>query len=433
MSSKVLLVDDEPNVLKGYQRHLRKSHDIELAVGGDEAIEAIRTQGPFAVVVSDMQMPEMSGVELLSKVRDINEHTVRIMLTGNADQKTAVDAVNEGNIFRFLNKPCSPEKLAQAIDAGLDHYRLVTAEAELLNKTLAGSVRMLTQVLSLAMPEAFGMTQESRRLARAVAERMSQVGCVDLAAVEIGPMWQVEMASMLMRVGCVSLPTDVLRKYLTDQALSADEAKLVKETPQLGYNLVSAIPRLQPVAELIRAQNDPAVDETPIVARILKVIGDYQRFQAASSPFAALQRLAGSTRYDSRVVDALAEIISDSCEIRDVEIFGLKEGMILESNVEDVMGRVLIATGAEVHDAMIQKLALLKRSAAGVREPIRVRVVVSTQSPDHAESGAEQVDPGQAKAGVATVADTKAVNSKREPSDDSSGSAPTTKTLLASA
>ncbi|TWU60254.1 Hydrogenase transcriptional regulatory protein hupR1 [Rubripirellula tenax] len=367
MSNKVLLVDDEPNVLKGYQRHLRKSHDIELAIGGAEALEAIASQGPFAVVVSDMQMPEMSGVELLSKVREVSEHTVRIMLTGNADQKTAVDAVNEGNIFRFLNKPCSPEKLAQAIDAGLEQYRLITAEAELLNKTLAGSVRMLTQVLSLVMPQAFGMTQESRRLARAMAETVG----------DAGPMWQVEMAAMLMRVGCVSLPTNVLNKYLADRALDADEAKLIKETPQLGYKLVSAIPRLQPVADLIQAQNDPPVPSTPVICRILKIVGDYQRFQAATSPFTALDRLANSLLYDSELVKVLANIISAGCQLKDVGIIEMKEGMVLESNVEDLSGRVLIAKGAEIHEAMIQKLALLKRSATGVREPIRVRVVTT--------------------------------------------------------
>lgn len=369
MSQKILLVDDEPNVLQGFKRHLRKNYDLELAIGGEAALEAIATNGPFAVVVSDMQMPEMSGVELLGKIRDRNEHTVRIMLTGNADQKTAVDAVNEGNIFRFLSKPCSPENLAQAIDAGLQQYRLVTAEAELLNKTLSGSVRMLTQVLSLAMPQAFGLCQEARTLVRAIAEKMG-----------VGPMWQVEMAAMLMRVGCVSLPADVLAKYLGDEALSVDEQNLVNETPGVGHGLVSAIPRLQSVAEFILAQNARPTDDAPATAKILRVVGDYQRFHSGGSPFSAIRRLEESPAYDQAIVQALADVISSSCEIRKVNVSELREGMVLEGNVEDLAGHLLVAKGAEIHDAMIQKLAMLLRSAAGVCEPITVRALVDAES-----------------------------------------------------
>ncbi len=363
MTRKVLLVDDDSNILQGFNRHLRKSFELELALGGEAALAIMAAKGPFAVVVTDMQMPHMSGVELLSKIRDLSEHTVRIMLTGNADQKTAVDAVNEGSIFRFLSKPCSPEKLAQVIDAGIEQYRLVTAEAELLNQTLSGSLRMLTQVLSLAMPQAFGLCQEARSLVKAVAERIG-----------VGPMWQIELSAMLMRVGCVSLPSIVLDKYLSAGALDVDEIKLVSETPKLGHDLVSAIPRLQGVAELIRAQNDPPHASTPIAAKILKVVGDYQRFKASASPFSAVKRLQASSLYDPAVVNELAEVISAACEIRQVSIVELRVGMVFESHVEDLSGHMLVAQGAEVHEPMIQKLSILRRSASGVREPIRVRV-----------------------------------------------------------
>lgn len=75
------------------------------------------------------------------------------MLTGNSDQQTAIDAVNEGNIFRFLTKPCPPEMLAGALHAGIRQYQLVTAEKELLEKTLRGSIKVLTDVLSRAITE----------------------------------------------------------------------------------------------------------------------------------------------------------------------------------------------------------------------------------------------------------------------------------------
>jgi response regulator RpfG family c-di-GMP phosphodiesterase len=370
MTQKILLVDDEPNVLQGFKRHLRNNFDFEIAVGGHEAIELFKSSGPFAVVVSDMQMPKMSGIELLSKIRDLNEHTVRIMLTGNADQKTAVDAVNEGNIFRFLNKPCTPEHLEQVLNAALEQYRLVTAEAELLSQTLAGSVRMLTQVLSLAMPQAFGLTQEARTLVRTIAERLNT-----------GPLWQLEMAAMLMRVGCVSLPDDVLSRYLEFRPLSVEDAKLVAQTPTIGKNLVSAIPRLQGVAAIIAAQSDPPLPSTPLAARILRVVGDFQRMRSQSSPYQALKRLRNESIYDLTVVDALTEIITETCEIREVSILELREGMILEDSIEDRSGRLLLANGTEVHEAMIQKLLVLRRSSAGVREPIHVRIATVNSNP----------------------------------------------------
>ena len=255
MNRKVLLVDDDPNILDGFRRQLRKSYELATAVGGAEGLEIFDKEGPFAVVVSDMQMPEMSGIEFLGNVRMKNEHAVRIMLTGNADQKTAVDAVNQGEIFRFLNKPCPTEQLSKSIDAGLEQYRLVTAEAELLSKTLSGSVRVLTQVLSMAMPHAFGLGQEARNLCKEIATRM-----------EIRPTWHIEMAAMLMRIGCVPLPQELLIRHLGAQPLSASEQLLIHESVQRSYELVSAIPRLQEVAELIRDQAASVKDQPSVAA-----------------------------------------------------------------------------------------------------------------------------------------------------------------------
>lgn len=377
MTNRILLVDDDPNVLQGFKRHLRKDYDLELACGGHEAVELFATKGPFAVVVSDMQMPEMTGLELLTKLQKLDEHAVRIMLTGNADQKTAVDAVNEGNIFRFLSKPCPPEMLAKTLDAALRQHQLVTAEAELLSKTLAGSVRMLTQVLSLAMPKAFGMSQEARTLARRIAEALGE-----------GPIWQVEMAAMLMRVGCVSLPEEVLEKYLSDEALSATEEKLVAQTPRLGQGLLGSIPRLEDVARLIAHQNNPPTPSTPMTARILKVVGDFQRFRSGGSPFSALKRLRGDSDYDATIVNVLDELITQACEARNVTVSELAEGMVFDENVQDNLGRNLIVSGTEIHEALIQKLVMLQRSGSGVREPIRVQVATFGFAPTLATAGA---------------------------------------------
>ena len=156
MTEKILCVDDEPNVLQACRRQLRKRFHIETADGGEQALQAIAGQDPYAVIVSDMRMPGMDGIQFLARAKELTPNSVRIMLTGNSDQQTAIEAVNEGNIFRFLTKPCPAESLAKAIAAGVEQYRLVTAEKELLEKTLRGSIKVLTEVLSLVNPTAFG-------------------------------------------------------------------------------------------------------------------------------------------------------------------------------------------------------------------------------------------------------------------------------------
>ncbi len=123
MSGKVLVVDDDPRILESYQRVLRKRFSLDTAASGREALEMVSRYGPYAVVVSDMRMPEMSGLDLLMRIREQAPDTVRIMLTGNADQQTAVDAVNRGNVFRFLHKPCSPEVMVEAVEQALEYYR----------------------------------------------------------------------------------------------------------------------------------------------------------------------------------------------------------------------------------------------------------------------------------------------------------------------
>ena len=163
MKGRILFVDDEANILSAYQRQYRKRFKIDTAQSGEKALVLLADNGPYAVIISDMRMPGMNGIELLKRVEAIAPDTVRIMLTGNSDQQTAIEAINEGHIYRFLTKPCSPERLAKALVAGLEQYRLITVEHELLENTLKSIVQVLTDVLSLVNPEAFGRTARLKR------------------------------------------------------------------------------------------------------------------------------------------------------------------------------------------------------------------------------------------------------------------------------
>ena len=125
-------------------------------MGPREGLKILSRKGPFAVILSDLRMPVMDGIQFLSETKTITPDSVRIILTGNADLQNAIEAVNKGNIYRFLTKPCPGHLLRAVLEQAVEQYRLVTAEKELLEKTLKGSVKVLSELLSLVNPEAFG-------------------------------------------------------------------------------------------------------------------------------------------------------------------------------------------------------------------------------------------------------------------------------------
>jgi len=143
MNEKILFVDDDTNLLAAMERNLRLKFHLETAASGEAGLAKMAAEGPFAVIVADMQMPGMNGVQLLSEAQKRHPDTVRLMLTGNADQLTAAEAVNIGHVFQFLTKPCPAETVGLALQAGLKQYQLITAERELLEKTLNGCVKVI--------------------------------------------------------------------------------------------------------------------------------------------------------------------------------------------------------------------------------------------------------------------------------------------------
>ncbi len=375
MSRRILLVDDDLNILQGFKRQLRKRFHIETASGGKEGLEAVVKGGPFAVIVSDMQMPEMDGIQFLNTVRRLAPDSVRMMLTGNADQKTAMDAVNDGHIFRFLTKPCSPEAFTKALEAGIQQYRLITAERELLSKTLTGSVSVLTEVLSLVNPTAFGHATSVRRLVRQICQEMQ----VDNA-------WEIEVAAMLSQVGCVTIPETTLAKLSRGAKLSAEELQTYQGHPQVGHDLIAKIPRLKGVAEIIACQQKcfdgsgtPADgrkgDQIPFGSRVLKLVIDVvQLISAGVSTEMALGVIHDRQGwYDPSLIDALAAALDIEYVVTSVTIDDLEEGMVLDEHIVDKQGAILLAHGQEVTFSMRERLKKFSETAKGVREPIRVR------------------------------------------------------------
>lgn len=131
IEKKVLVVDDDRNLLAAMERRLGRRFDITTIESGEKALNFLASGSRFAVVVCDQKMPKMSGLELLKQFREIAPDTVRIMLTGYGDMETVIQAVNDGQLFKFFAKPIETEELAAAIEAGMQHYRLSAAQRTL--------------------------------------------------------------------------------------------------------------------------------------------------------------------------------------------------------------------------------------------------------------------------------------------------------------
>ena len=189
----------------------------------------IKSHGTFAVVVTDMNMDGMNGIEFLKQVQQKTPDSVRLMLTG-ANLESAIAAVNEGRIFRFLTKPCSAETLRQAIDASLEQYRLVTAERTVLSTTLLGAIKILVDTLSAIRPVAFGRATRVRNIVYCLAR--------ELACDQV---WQVEVAALLSQVGCVFLAEETLRKVYAGEELNPREAEAFQSHPAAGSTLVANV------------------------------------------------------------------------------------------------------------------------------------------------------------------------------------------------
>jgi len=371
MDARILCVDDEPNVAQAFQRQLRQ-FSIVAATGGELGLKAISEGPPFSVVVSDFRMPGMNGVQFLAKVRELSPDTVRIMLTGQAELSAAADAVNEGNVFRFLLKPCPSAKLAMALDAALAQHRLVISERELLEQTLKGAIELLSEILGMVNPEAFGRAHRMRWYMRHLS-----------VALKLADQWQYEVAAMLSQVGCIAVPQEILDKIHLGQPVTDGERAIYASQFQIGPDLIARIPRLGIIAEMVRhqrrANRSASGAQTPeLVAmgsEMLRLAADFDEAITKGASYAsAITRLRAGGQYDPALVAALetlAEMESET-EIRAVRIRDLKAGMRINADVHSKKGLLLLGKGQEITPAVIACLKSFSISPTGVIEPLTV-------------------------------------------------------------
>jgi response regulator RpfG family c-di-GMP phosphodiesterase len=381
MTEKILFVDDQPELLATFQFTLGKKFNITTAQGGDAGLAAIRNQGPFAVVVSDLEMPGLDGLHFLEVVKASSPDSVRLMLTSKTDHKTTIEVVNQANIFRFLNKPCTTEMLAKCLNDALQQHRLVMAERDTLERTLGGSVRMMTEVLSALHPQIFERAIALRETVREFA-----------AKTLLPDSWQLEFAALLSKIGCLTIPSEVLKRSAQGSPLITNEKLMLERVPEIGKNLLAGIPRLETVAQIIYYQNknfdgsgfpaDQAAGESiPQVARILRILADVAELKWGGTKlpktFQIMRDRQGA--YDPQLLEKIAASFPVEPESRHdrvvisqpVRVTDLRLGHVLRGNIETSDGTLLVSAGREVTQAILERVRNFAETS-GIKEPILV-------------------------------------------------------------
>lgn len=362
----VLCIDDDEHLLAGLQRVLHSRFAVTTASSGAEGLQLLAQHGPFAVIVSDMRMPEIDGVEVLRRAHELAPLTVRVLLTGQADLKDAIGAVNEGHIYRFMTKPCLPRDLLDGLADAVQQYRVLISERLLLEKTLHSSIAALTDVLALTHPAAFGRSTRARRHVQRLA-----------AHVDVPDQWLVEIAAMLSQLGCVTLPPETAGRLYRGDSLSSAELEMVNRLPEASCQLLAHIPRLDPVLEMLRYQQKRfdgrgiphdalAGQSIPLGARILKIVLDYDELLTRDvEPALALHTmLIRQGWYDPDILDtfvAMAGGADTTCDLVVLDIAESQPGMIFYEDLHTRLGALVVARGQEVTPGLAARLHNLGR------------------------------------------------------------------------
>ena len=275
----VLFVDDEANILKALQRLLRNEPlNVLTATSPQEAIELLEST-PAQVVVSDQRMPDMSGVDLLSTIREHQPEMVRMMLTGYTEMNIAVEAINRGEIYRLITKPWNDEELKATLRQAFDHYdlkaeikrlNLVTREQNFelqdMNRNLEGKVRERTRQLAAKHQELrTAYIQTIRALAEAIdakdaytrghSERVAVYASQLAREMELPKetIERVYFSGLLHDVGKIGVPDAIITK---PDRLTEEEYLEMQKHPEIGAKILEPVEFLRHVVPCVRHHHE---------------------------------------------------------------------------------------------------------------------------------------------------------------------------------
>lgn len=371
---KCMFVDDDTNLLSALKRQLETQFNIETCSSPERALGLITNDPEFNVVVTDYKMPVLNGVEFLRTIHDKAPTVLGIMLTGAGDVQMASEAINEANVFRFLTKPCSAVQLTKAISEAFARVQQLKTEHDLLEGTLAGCVKILTDILAVVDPVGFEQGRSIRAEARDIAIRMNEP-----------KVWEVELAAMLLDLGTLVLPTPLIIKLRSSQQLTEHESKLWSRVPEVGAKFVSRVPRLEGVAELIKHSRTPIrLDKTnpvPLGASLLSVLKDVQRLtEKGMTKHEALRALElMRDRYDPTIIKVVGQYYNDTNPLpvapnfAPIELKDLKVGQTVAQDIHTKDGVLLVKTGTVLDEMLIERVCNY-HSFVGLADPIMIQL-----------------------------------------------------------
>jgi CheY-like chemotaxis protein len=379
---RILCVDDEPRVLDGMRRTLGMNFEVKTAEGGAQALSMLTGQERFAVTISDMRMPGMDGATYLEQAAEKDPDMVRMLLTGQSDMQAAIRAINHGRIFRFLTKPCDADILQRAVEDALEQHRLITAEKELLQKTVYGCIKVLSEMLSLVNPVAFSRAVRIKRLVQYVAQ-----------SIKLADAWQLELAVTLSHLGYVGLAPELLERAYTGKPITPAEKGLLSGSAKLAHNLLADIPRIDAVLAILDKLGDPppVIDQLqhgskegrlPWAVHVILAAERADQLSFGHPVPRLIADLLKAEKYNRVVVEALARANFPSLEQRKTIKLTAKElepGMFLIDDALSDAGVMMAKGGQEVTPVIAM---LLKRMAArhNLEEPLTVSILVADPS-----------------------------------------------------
>lgn len=390
MLHRILIVDDEQATLNLFSSVLKDRYSIETTQSAEDAIDILRADSSFSVIVSDVYLPGMSGIDLLKQCAKLSPDTVRVSLTGAPDRGTVVDSVNEGNVFRFVSKPVRVDVLAEIIEAAVQRYEGQRVERDLMETTVRTSVNLLLEVLATLDPLSFELSQRVRGSVRVFARAM-----------KLPNVWELELAASLARIGTVALPPEIVRKAGRKQSLTAREAELFGQVPHLGSQLLKQIPRMDRVAQSIRYQaknfdgsgnprDELARSSIPLGARLVRLFTDRALLEVDRVVGDAAHRAmaARDGAYDPALLEASFQhfpdnILSSAIVDEHVRMVGadqLQPNATLVAEIRNVDGVLLVAAGTRLTPLIVQRIQT-HVTLGTVKGPFGVRIAKSDSVP----------------------------------------------------
>jgi response regulator RpfG family c-di-GMP phosphodiesterase len=385
-SNRILFVDDEETVLSGFRLTIGRDHDVSVASSGPKGIEVFKNDGPFAVVVSDFQMPGMNGAEFLKTIRSMDSEVVTMLLTGAANFEDVSTTVRCGRIFRLLGKPCPTEEMRENLCDALEQYRLVRAEQDLLEETLNGAVSAMTAILAASKPLFFGRSQRVKRMAFQLADEM-----------DISDSWRLELAATFSYLGFVGLPDEVQEDVYHHKVLSNEVQNILNGFPVFISDVLGEIPRLDEIARIILHIDDDFNENTPDekgirkLASLLRLSQHYDRYltegHAGTRIFETLMQreqiyLPGAVASLRKIYD----LDRDDTQIEEVSPDCLEPGMQVSEDLRLPNGLLVAPRGTVVDHHFVRIIQNYMATYARNPFPERVVALVKVNQPPGSDS-----------------------------------------------